>query len=129
MTLPDDLEDWLTNEGDRVVTQMADSDGTPISEFDRAVFEIWVLDTETRNGGVSQYFANRGLSRWHSLAQAAVTHNLPSLREFISAANIVVEGATTDLYDAVVCSDTDLDDIYKRLQTVIVAELRQVTMA
>lgn len=127
MTLPDDLEDWLTNEGARVVTQMADSDGTPISEFDRAIYEIWVLDTETRNGGVSQYFDNRGLSQWQSLAQAAAALHLPSLREFISAANIVIEG-TADPYDAVLCSDPDLEDIYKRLQTAIVTELRQFAM-
>ena len=127
MTLPDSLEDWLTNEGDRVVTQMADSDGTPISGFDRTVYEIWVLDTETRNGGVAQYFGNRGLSQWRSLTQAVAPHHLPALREFILAADMVVEGAAAP-YDAVLCSDPDLDDIYRRLQTAIVTELRQFAM-
>lgn len=56
------LEDWLTDAGDRVVRKLAAGVGALSSE-ERLVFEVWLLDTEARNGGLSQYFANHGLGQ------------------------------------------------------------------
>ncbi len=127
MVLPDALDDWLTDEGDRIVNPMADANRITISNSDRAIYEVWLLDTETRNGGVSQYFANRGLAQWQSLAQIAVTHELPSLREFMAAANAIIIGAD-DPFDAILDAATDLDDVYDQLQTAIISELRKSTV-
>lgn len=69
--LPLDLEDWLTEVGNQIVYKMASGGEAALTEKEKLVHEIWLLDTETRNGGLSQYFANWGLKQWercHALA-------------------------------------------------------------
>ena len=54
MTLPLDLEDWLTNEGGRVVENRAIFGESALLPEEGLIYEIWLPDTETRNGGLSQ---------------------------------------------------------------------------
>lgn len=61
MVLPRDLDDWLTEAGDRVVHKMAAGRPEALRPMERLVYEVWLFDTETRNGGASQYFCNRGM--------------------------------------------------------------------
>ena len=66
-----DLEDWLTEEGDKVVTKEAALGLGSLTSRERLIYEVWLFDTETRNGGVSQYFCNRGIAQWDELKKAA----------------------------------------------------------
>ena len=126
MVLPNDLEDWLTDEGDRVIHKMAA--GETCSDADLAIYEIWLLDTETRNGGVAQYFGNRGREQWQSLSNVADTRGFIALTKFIDAVESVIANAT-DPYDAIIDSDVDLDGQYHEIQTAIVTELRDSPVA
>ena len=64
MTLPWDLEDWLTEVGGQVVEKQAALGDSSLSKQDQLILAIWLLDTEARNGGLSQYFANHGVEQW-----------------------------------------------------------------
>jgi hypothetical protein len=121
MPLPWDLEDWLTNEGDRVVRLVAN--GQDLTPDDRLLEEVWLLDTEQRNGGVSQYFANQP-ERWHELRALAISQ-LPSFAVFATEVDAVLSAAA-DPYDAITQAGVDLDALYDGLQREIVAELRRV---
>jgi len=84
------LEDWLTEEGDRVVHLRAD--GAHLSTVDCLLFEIWLLDTESRNGGLSQYFFNRGVEAWQRCAALAIEAPLPSFVPFKAELESIILG-------------------------------------
>src|SRR4030095_12221896 len=44
-----------------------------LSSVEQLVSEIWLLDAQTSNGGLSQYFCNYGLSQWKKCMAAAAT--------------------------------------------------------
>jgi hypothetical protein len=122
--LPWDLEDWLTDEGDKVVRKAASGSGeSTLDDRERLLYELWLFDTEQRNGGVSQYFCNRGLERWATLSRLAAPA-LPSFASFAVKVNEVV-GRSTDPYQAVIDSGVDLDGWYDEHQTRLVGELRE----
>src|SRR6185436_4212959 len=105
--LPWDLEDWLTDEGDKVVHKAAAADSRDaLDPRERLLYEVWLLDTEQRNGGISQYFGNRGLEQWDALSRLAAPA-LPSFARFAAKVNAVV-GRSEDPYRAVIRSDVDL---------------------
>ena len=54
----------------------------PFSVHEELIYEIWLLDTEARNGGLSQYFCNRGLSQWQRCVAAASSDAIPSFFPF-----------------------------------------------
>ena len=92
-----DLEDWLTEEGDRVVRKAAVANSVDaLDARDRLLYEIWLFDTEQRNGGVSQYFGNRGLEQWDMLTRLAMP-TLLSFSSFAARVNEVV-GRSHDPY-------------------------------
>ncbi len=123
MALPFDLEDWLTETGDQIVRKKAAGGFGAISTREQIVYEVWLFDTETRNGGVSQYFCNRGLERWNALLELAHKLGLPRLTEFAGKVNAVVAG-TDDPYEAVLGANVNLDAVYEQQQTEVVAELQ-----
>lgn len=93
--LPWDLEDWLTDEGDKVVRKAAAANGeSTLDDRERLLYEVWLLDTEQRNGGISQYFCNHGLAQWDTLSQLAIP-TLASFASFAEKINAVV-GRSTD---------------------------------
>jgi hypothetical protein len=122
--LPWDLEDWLTDEGDKVVRKAAAANSRDaLDAGERLLYELWLFDTEQRNGGVSQYFCNRGLEHWDALSRLA-TPALPCFSSFAAKVNEVV-ARSDDPYQAVIESDVHLDDWYDEHQTRLVDELRK----
>jgi hypothetical protein len=121
--LPWDLEDWLTDEGARVVRKAAAA-GTESALGDREqlLYEFWLFDTEQRNGGVSQYFCNRGLAQWDTLSRLAAP-SLPSFATFAVKVNRIV-GRSEDPYERVVNSGVDLDAWYDEHHVRLVTELQ-----
>src|SRR6266542_426034 len=100
--LPLDLEDWLTDEGDKVVRREAVAGIDSLTPEERLVYEVWLFDTEQRNGGVAQYFGNRGRKQWESLCLAA-RNVLAPFAEFAAHVDAVVANAR-DPYLAVIAS-------------------------
>lgn len=123
MTLPIGLEDWLTDIGDQIVRKVAAGEYHAISSHEQLMYEIWLFDTETRNGGVSQYFCNHGVERWNVLLGLVHEAALPRLREFVEIVNKIVAGVV-DLYRTVLDADVNLDTVYEQGQAEIVAELQ-----
>lgn len=122
--LPWNLEDWLTEVGDRVVRKVAAANSVDVlGESERLLYEFWLFDTEQRNGGVSQYFGNRGLKQWDELTRCA-TPRLPSFPEFAAIVNEAV-GRARDPYQAILNSTIDLDASYGQHQLLLVRELRE----
>jgi hypothetical protein len=124
--LPWNLEDWLTEEGDRVVRKVAAANSRDVLDVhDRLLYELWLFDTEQRNGGVSQYFGNHGLEQWDMLARVAAPL-LQSFPAFASKVNEVV-GRSHDPYQAIIDSEVDLDGWYNHHQLRLVTELHIAT--
>lgn len=65
-----ELEDWLLDAGDRAERAWLEGGDAALSPVERLVREVWLLDMETRNGGLSQDFANHELARWTALRAA-----------------------------------------------------------
>lgn len=120
--LPWDLEDWLTDEGAKVVEKAAAKTVAALNEREHLLYEFWLLDTEQRNGGLSQYFYNRGLARWQTLSALAAA-TMPSFAEFAAKVNDVVVGSG-DRCQALVGSSVDIDAWYDSHQVRLVSELR-----
>jgi hypothetical protein len=140
--LADELEDWLTEIGDQVVRKEAAFGINSLSALERGVHEVWLIDTEVRNGGVFQYFFNHGKEQWDALVNAAKKSDLPSLTEFIQRAQVhlpdvisVVESDRGTKYDDLFSRYIDLrktveeavhklDGLYDEYQLKIVGELK-----
>ncbi len=123
-----DLEDWLTEEGDKVVRKAASANSIDaLDARERLLYEMWVFDTEQRNGGVSQYFFNRGLEPWDTLSQLA----MPALLAFSSFAAKVNEvvGRSHDPYHAIINAVVDLDAWYGQYRVRLVTELQATVRA
>lgn len=116
------LEDWLTKEGNRIIRKITEQDLGSLSDAERLLYEIWLLDTEQRNGGVSQYFCNRGLAQWNSLSRLA-TATLASFASFATHVDKVV-GTASDPYQAVTDSEVDLDGWYDKYRFSLIEELK-----
>src|SRR5262245_28596001 len=120
--LPWDLENWLTDAGDEVVCKAAERGTESLDSRERLIYEVWLFDTEQRNGGVSQYFLNRGLKQWDALCAAA----LPVLSSFAPFATAVSQavGRSEDPCQAVMNSSVDLDAHYYQYQIRLATELK-----
>jgi hypothetical protein len=123
--LPGHLEDWLTDEGDKVVFKIAELGCSGLVSRERLLYEVWLFDTEQRNGGVSQYFCNRGLEQWQSLCELTKL-SLPTFAPFAAAVNQIVAGSG-DPYREVVRLGIDLDARYEEIQAELISELRLAT--
>jgi hypothetical protein len=123
MTLPWDLEDWLTEQGDEVIQKKASAGDAHLTARERLIYEIWLLDAETRNGGLSQYFANWGASQWEECCSLAVKLSMPAFAEFAKHVSALVEGSA-DAYLAVLEKGREADQLYYSYQVRIVSELR-----
>ena len=119
--LPWDLEDWLTDEGGRVVDERV-RNGTS-SPRDHLIYEIWLLDTESRNGGLSQYFANRGIDQWNSCVAAASSGATPSFLPFAAEVTALIDGQP-DPYLALVERGDDAEQVWDKYKVAVVRELK-----
>ena len=119
--LPPYLEDWLTDEGDRVCrVQQAK---LPLSTTDRVIYEIWLLDTEARNGGLSQYFANRGKPQWQSCCRAASMGMTPSFAPFAAEVDRIL-GNGRDPYEAINSRGRIAEELWEEYDVAVVSELK-----
>src|SRR5262245_14653917 len=114
MARPWDLEDWLTEAGDRVVHKMAAANPEALNPMEHLVYEVWLFDTETRNGGVSQYFGNRGIESWNRLRSACGNFRMPRLKQFIGEVDRVLASAP-DPYIAALNAFPQLEERYWRV--------------
>jgi hypothetical protein len=128
MTLPWDLEDWLTDVGGRVVEKQGALGDSSLSKLDQLILEIWLLDTEARNGGLSQYFANHGVEQWKRCVALASSDVIPSFRPFAEAVTAMLS-RNPDPYLAIIARDAEANDLYHTHQPSIVSELRQSVVA
>jgi len=124
MTLPWDLEDWLTEVGGQVVEKQAALGDTSLSKQDQLILAIWLLDTEARNGGLSQYFANHGVEQWEKCVALASSDAIPSFAPFAEAVTAMLSG-NPDPYLALIARDAEANDLYHTYQFSLVSELRQ----
>jgi len=89
---------------------------------ERLIYEVWLLDTEWRNGGLSQYFGNHGIANWKALSKVA-TPKLASFKPFAKVVNQVI-GKSKDPYEATLKSASQLDEHYFNIQTRLITELK-----
>jgi hypothetical protein len=122
--LPSDLEDWLTDEGDRVVKKKANQGPGSLTDSEWLLYEIWLFDTEVRNGGLSQYFGNRGRSQWESLRGATKGWRLPAIDAFMAHVDQgILE--TNDPESALAAAFPALETLYwQSYNQAVVRELR-----
>ena len=120
--LPDDLNTWLTEIGGAVVDKRAA--GITLTPIEQIVYEIWALDTQTRNGGLSQYFCNYGLDRWRQCTVAASAVGLGSFGPFAEQVTLLI-GGSKDPYKALIKKGRAGDDVYNSHSSRIVSELRE----
>jgi hypothetical protein len=127
MVMSWDLEDWLTAAGDQVIHKAAASGSETLTPMEQLIYEIWVFDTETRNGGVSQYFGNRGMARWQNMRAVSECWNMPRLKQFLDKVDLLInEGA--DPYAVALATSPPIENIYWSYQTGIVDELRSLVL-
>jgi hypothetical protein len=124
MTLPLELEDWLTETGDNIVRKKAAGGIASLSVAERLLYEVWLLDTEVRNGGLSQYFGNRGIARWRELANLATADVIPCFPAFAKQLDKII-GSSSNPYQVLISRGAEPDELYEKYQEKIVRELRQ----
>lgn len=117
-----ELETWLTEEGDRIVRLATTNGYTALTSDQQLTYQVWLFDTEQRNGGVSQYFCNRGIEQWGELQQVAMPSS-PAFASFAALVNQVICN-TTDAYKTILTSPTDLDAAYITRRAQIFEDIR-----
>ena len=118
--MPDHLEDWLTDTGADVIRKRI-GDPSSLSPSECLVYEIWLLDTEARNGGLSQYFCNRGLAHWNDCVALAQIAGLEPFAPFARAVDVLIAGHE-DPYAAIIDSPGG-DSLWYDHQAAVVEEL------
>ena len=122
LPLPLDLEDWLTDCGDEIAHKIAAQGEAALTKREKLIHEIWLLDTETRNGGLSQYFANWGLAQWNECCSLPAD-SIPTFPAFAKHVFDLLKGHA-DPYEAMVAKEREADELYYSCQVSIVSELR-----
>jgi hypothetical protein len=118
------LEDWLTESGDLVLRKQV-HDASSLTPREALIYEIWLLDTEARNGGLSQYFHNRGLEQWHSCVAAARVARLHTFFPFERTVGELIAGHA-DPYEALVRRGESAENLWYSFQEPVVAQLKQL---
>ncbi len=98
--------------------------GQSLSPMEQVVYEIWALDTQARNGGLSQYFCNYGLERWCGCIASAIAVGLTSFGPFAQQVGTLIAG-TRDPYKALIKKGSAGDEIYAAHSSHIVRKLRE----
>ncbi len=124
MMLPLDLEDWLTEMGDQIVRKRASEGEAALTAREQLIYEIWILDTEARNGGIPQYFANRGMKQWEQCTALVTAWPVPSFTLFAKRLSDLLIG-NADPYLALITREPEANELYYAYQIPIVTELRQ----
>ena len=122
--LPWDLEDWITDEGAKIIEKRILSPNS-LTAKEKLLYEVWLLDTEARNGGLSQYFCNHGIEQWHACQTIAKMEGLKSLDIFASLLNEIIHGSS-DPYTAIRQKGDDAEDLWFSHQKQVVNELKGI---
>lgn len=117
-----DLEDWITDEGADALDRFLVDPGS-LSAAEAAVYQIWLLDTEARNGGLSQYFCNHGRAQWEACQVACAVLRIESFKPFASALNEIV-GTSEDPYEVIVQLGESAENLWYSYQPAVIGELR-----
>jgi hypothetical protein len=119
-----DLETWLLDAGEKAEGKRLAGGIESLTPAERLIREFWILDMETRNGGVSQYFCNRP-AQWQSLRKAWLADEVPSLGSIIAEIDRVIAGAN-DPYLATLQGSPQLEEFYEAHQPRVLTELRRL---
>jgi len=119
-----DLEDWITDVGADLVEKRF-ANASSLTTMESAVYEIWLLDTEARNGGMSQYFCNHGHDQWSACQAAALAVGLSSFRAFADALNAII-GTAQDPYEVVREQGDPAEDLWYSYQSAVVQQLKEI---
>jgi len=117
-----DLEDWITDVGADLLDRHFLDPGS-LTPVEALVYEVWLLDTEARNGGVSQYFCNHGIAQWQRCVEKAA--GLRAFQPFVEAVEKIIQGSP-DPYLAINSAGRDAEDLWFKYQKRVVQELQQV---
>lgn len=105
-----DLENWITDVGADVLDKRCEAPAL-LSPIEELVYEIWLLDTEARNGGLSQYFGNHGLEQWRRCVDSAASQGLVTFAPFVRSVDLLIAGSA-DPYRTLVSGDHDNEDLW-----------------
>lgn len=125
MAVDRELEDWLLETGEEVARRSIARGAGSLSPAERFLHEIWLLDMQVQNGGVSQYFCNCGLAQWLALRAAWPARDVPSLGPIITEIERVITDAS-DPYLATLDASPGIDDAYEAHQAQVKAELKRL---
>ncbi len=121
--MPFDLDDWISDVGADVVDRFY-TPGVVLTDPERLVYEVWILDTECRNGGLSQYFGNRGIEQWQSLESVLEAAGFESFRPFAEKVRDLIAGAG-DPFLAICHAGNEAEDLWYAYQRAVVAQVRE----
>jgi len=116
------LEEWITDIGAEVLKKRY-TDQKSLSPIEELIYEIWLLDTESRNGGLSQYFGNHGIEQWKSCCEAVASVGLLSFADFEDEVNSMIAGMT-DPYREINSRGDAAEDLWYSYQNHVVKELQ-----
>jgi len=119
-----DLEDWITDTGAAILDKRL-VDPTALTPIEGLIFEIWLLDTEARNGGLSQYFCNRGVEQWKSCKSAAHSLRLTTFSPFADAVDEMVSGES-DVYEVINVNGIEAENLWYGYQETVVLQLKAI---
>jgi hypothetical protein len=123
-----EVEAWLLDAGEHATRKMLAEGASSLTRAERLVREVWLLDLEARNGGVSQYFCNRVLAHWQALREAWSVDHVPSLGPIIAEVDTVITGSD-DPYLPALAASPGLDEMYEAHQAQMKIELRRFARA
>jgi hypothetical protein len=123
-----DLEDWLLDAGEQVTHKLIEHGLASLTPVERLVREFWLMDNQTRNGGVSQYFCNLGLEQWQSLREAWEAADVPGLWPIIAEIERLT-ASYDDPYLAALAASPAIEEFYELHQQQVKAELKRLVEA
>ncbi|WP_431258433.1 DMP19 family protein [Roseateles chitinivorans] len=119
-----DLEDWMTDVGAGLLDRS--SPGEKLSRKEDAMLRFWILDTEARNGGLSQYFRNHGQAEWVACMACAAALDLTTFVPFAAAVNALL-AKHADPFLAIRSDGDEGEDLWFRHQPQVIRELKRLT--
>lgn len=123
-----ELEDWLLDAGEHAERKRIAQGAALLTPVERLIREVWLLDMEIRNGGLAQYFLNRGPGQWQTLREAWLPAEVPGLGPIITEIDRVIAGAEIPHVAAFEASP-GIEERYEFLQEQVKLELRQLAFA
>jgi hypothetical protein len=119
-----DLEDWIADIGEVIAKQELLA-ANSLSPLQTLVHEIWLLNLEACNGGLSQYFCNRGLAQWQRCIAASKAAGLVAFLPFESAVSQCI-ASEPDPYMALVRRGASAENLWYTYQEPVLRQLNEL---